>query len=182
MKRSILSIIFLFILSFFMICFAAPEGMKLYRNTDYHFSLYIPNEFNPRTPRGPNVKMSYADEYGNNMNVIVKPVPGIIRDDEETMQYLLENQKRTYRDFSGGGEMAFGYLVDLPPSHKAVQIGGSAFWRTPDRTYSYLMTMVTTIQNNKCYTISYGILPEYVSRYSSKIKQSIASFTDETGW
>lgn len=69
--KSFLKVAFCIALAFFAtsdIAFA-----QLYRNTEYQFSIEIPDYMEYRAPRGPNVKMSaYAEGGTPNMNVIIR--------------------------------------------------------------------------------------------------------------
>ena len=78
------------------ICSAAGTGMKLYRNTEYQFSIEIPDYLSYRTPRGPNVKMSAATRNFN-MNIIIRPSPEVETSDDMVLAEIYSIQSEDFR-------------------------------------------------------------------------------------
>ena len=76
LKKFVAMFVVCFLVNFSACHVFAVQGMKLYRNKEYHLSIEIPEYLQYTTPRGPNIKMVAAIKDFS-MNILVKPEPSV---------------------------------------------------------------------------------------------------------
>lgn len=159
--------------------FYSTAFAKLYRNTEYQFSIEIPDYMEYRTPRGPNVKMSALAKEGTpNMNVIVKPNMVFSYSNDDVLYGMFErNQQYISESFQ---LLDYG-IIDIP-EHRVLCTIWNKKYTYPTDTFYLTVYMFEFVTNYKYYTISYFLEPGTESMYEKMITHSIGSFVDETGW
>ena len=152
---------------------------KLYRNTEYQFSIEIPDYMEYRTPRGPNVKMSASAKEGTpNMNVIVKPSMDFAYSNDDVLYGMFE---RNQQYISESFQLVNYGIIDIP-EHRVLCTIWNKKYTYPTDTFYLTVYMFEFVTNYKYYTISYFLEPETEPMYEKMIIHSIGSFVDETGW
>ncbi len=152
---------------------------QLYRNTEYQFSLEIPDYMEYRTPRGPNVIMSaFAESGAPNMNIIVKPNMNFACSDDDILYGMFERNQQ----YESGSLHLLQYgIIDIP-EHRVLCTIWTKKYTYPNDTFYLTCYMFEFVTNYKYYCISYFIQPGTELMHESMITQSIGSFVDETGW
>lgn len=153
---------------------------QLYRNTEYQFSIEIPDYMEYRTPREPNVKMSaYAKDFTPNIVIIAKPSPEIAFSNDEILMALLIDEEKGLE--SSTRKLKFADIVSISSHEVLYTIWNETYIRSnvimPVTVYSFEF-----ITNNKYYYVSYTIKRGTETIYEKMISQSIFSFVDETDW
>ena len=150
--------------------FAASQGMKLYQNSTYNFSIEIPNYMSYFTPNNPNVKMS-AGIQGFNMNVIVKSSP--MKDsDDYFLNDLLDEQVAQYKNV--GVPVLEYYVVNLP-HYRVGYLADIVTYNYPEVSFQMTQYTFQFVRNWKYYCVSYFVTRGKEHLYQSTIKKSIDS-------
>lgn len=178
MKRLTFMIaVFVLVLSYASCAFCS--SYNLYRNTEWEFSIDVPDFMSYKTPRGPNVKMS-ASNYDASfiMSVIVKPMPELEETDENSLEALHAINLQSSSDYAKC--LKYGFL---PIPNRVVL---AEYWVVkhtyPERTFYQDAIMYSFVTNNKYFLITYYANVGTIGTYSKYIEHSIGSFVDETGW
>lgn len=177
MKSFLTNVFYIFLLSLFL---SDTAFAQLYRNSEYQFSIEIPDYMEYRTPRGPNVKMSaYAKDFTPNIVIIVKPSSEISFSNDEILMALLLDEEEKLE--SSTRKLKFADIVSISSHEVLYTIWNETYIRSnviiPVSIYSFEF-----ITNNKYYYISYTVKRGTETTYERMISQSIFSFVDETDW
>ena len=152
---------------------------KLYRNTEYQFSIEIPDYMEYRTPRGPNVKMSAYAKGGNpNIAIIVKPNQEIAVSSNAILAGMYLEDKKLE---STTMKLISADIIPIPEHNMLCTIWLKKY-TYPEITFYMTLYMFEFVSNYKYYHISYGVEPGTEAKYEEMITRSIGSFVDETGW
>ncbi len=176
MKILVKTIFSTLLLSIFL---SSVSFAQLYRNTEYQFSLLIPDYMEYRTPRGPNVKMTASAKSGApNMNIIVKPnLEFAFSNDENLSNILALNQA-----YESDTRHLLNYgIIDIP-EHRVLCTIWNIKYTYPNNTFYMTAYVFEFVSNYKYYCISYFFNPETALMHEEMVKRSIGSFVDETGW
>lgn len=156
----------------------AFTGMKLYRNTEYQFSIEIPDYLTYRTPRGPNVKMSAAVRDFN-MNIVIRTSPEIETSNDAVLAELYLLQLEDFRNY--GIQIIESNIINIPHT-RVLYVCYFARYDYPNETFFLTGYCFQFIKHHHLYCISYFVEPGKENLYKTAIINSIGSFVDETGW
>lgn len=156
----------------------AVEGMKLYRNREYQFSIEIPDYFQYQTPRGPNVKMSAAVRDFN-MNIVIKPAPEIDYSTDEILATIYLNDLELSKN--NDTHIIEADIINIPHT-RVLYYHCLARFDYPYRTFFSSGYHFQFIRHHRLYCISYFVELGKENLYKNAIIDSIGSFVDETGW
>lgn len=179
MKKRLISIVAAFILVLAYASCAFCSSYNLYRNTDWEFSIYVPDFMEYRTPRGPNVKMTAANfDSSFIMSIIVKPVPELGETDENSLEAL--HALNIQSSSNDARCLQYGFL---PIPNRIVL---AEYWIVkhtyPEGTFYQDVIMYNFVTKHKHFLISYYANAGTIGNYKQYILHSIGSFVDETGW
>ena len=156
----------------------AVAGMKLYRNTNYQFSIEIPDYLVYKTPRGPNVKMSAAARDFN-MNIVIRPSPEIETSDDVILAALYLSQAEDFRNHDM--RIIESDIINIPHT-RVLYTCYLARYDYPRGTFFLTGYCFQFIKHHRLYCVTYCVEPGKENLYKTAIIDSIGSFVDETGW
>ena len=176
MKMLLKTISCMFLLSLIL---TSTAFAQLYRNTEYQFSIEIPDYMEYRTPREPNVKMSaYAKDLFPNIVIIVKPNQEIVSSNDEILAAMLMEEEKLA---SPKRQLKYADIISISDHEVLYTIWNNTYTR-PNFIFPVTRYSFEYITNHKYYYISYEIKRGTETIYENMIAQSICSFIDETSY
>ena len=156
----------------------ATEGMKLYRNREYQFSIEIPEYLQYQKPRGPNVKMTAAVRDFN-MNIVIRPVPEIDYSTDEILAAMYLNDLELFKN--NDTHIIEADIINIPHT-RVLYYHYLARFDYPRGTFFLTGYCFQFIRHHRLYCITYCVEPGKENLYKETIIDSIGSFVDEAGW
>lgn len=177
LKKFVAVFVACFLVNFSACHVFAVQGMKLYRNREYHFSIEIPEYLQYTTPRVPNIKM-VAVIKDFSMNILVKPEPSVeYSTDEILSEIYLEQVQYMERNFNG--KILEAGIISIPQT-RVLYFGYLARYDYPRETFFLTGYCFQFIRHRQAFCITYLVEPGKENLYKEAIIDSIGSFVDET--
>ena len=150
--------------------FSASQGMKLYRNSIYNFSIEVPNYMSYKTPLLPDTIM-LASTQDFTMCVIVKPAPTKFSNDSD-LNYLLSEQLSICR---GNSWTVLEYDIVNLPRHRVLYQAIVVPYNYPEVSFKLTQYTFQFVRNWKYYCVSYSVIRGKEHLYQTTIRKSIDS-------